>query len=70
MNPRKYLIPGRCVRGDDEVGGYIRLKGDRDRSKARGQTVTQSPRALVSERSRRMKKEVSETLAHHAQEGR
>ena len=65
MYPRKYLIPGRCLRGDDEVGGYIRLKGDRDRSKARGQTVTESPRALVSECSRRMKKEVLNNLAHH-----
>ena len=70
MYPRKYLFPRRSLRGDDEVGGYIRLKGDRDRSKARGQTVTASPRALVSERPRRMKKEVLKNLAHHAQEGR
>ena len=70
MNPRKYLIPQCCRRGGDEVEGYIRLKGDRDRSKARGQTVNVSPGALVSECPRRMKKEVLKNPAHHAQDGR
>ena len=59
MNPRKYLIPGRYLRGEDDVRGYIRLKGDR--SKVRGQTVSECPRRIA--------KEVSETLAHHAQQG-
>ena len=68
--PLKYLIPERCLPRGDEVGGYIRLKGDRDRFKARGQTVTGSLRVLVSKCSRRMQKEELENLAHHVREGR